>query len=274
MTALIDAVHRTRGGWRIPDQNLWTGEVEEHALAFAFDPAAGALFLTYENPRPADWERGLLWLRHGQDRSGAYKWRAINTPRTRRMMNEHLCMVCSGSCRQKKDGRTTWLFVDDPPTTPDGTPITNLPPTCPDCVPESLATCPRLSERARLVTVAKTRPFAVTADLYEPAEGFPAPAVKVRHEIHIPYGPETAYWLRFALGKQPWLALDDVRDQPKGRLRRQTPAPREETAVGRHEDANSPTEKEVTGKEGGTGSTNDQQQKPQGDHADGKGKGK
>ncbi|WP_433517595.1 hypothetical protein ACQP2T_19885 [Nonomuraea sp. CA-143628] len=44
--------------------------------------------------------------------------------------------------------------------------------------------------------------------------------------------------------------------------------------MGRHEDPNSPKDKEVTGKEGGTGSTNDQQQEPQGDHADGKGKGK
>ncbi|MCP2364303.1 hypothetical protein HD597_011323 [Nonomuraea thailandensis] len=154
----------------------------------------------------------MLWLRHGQDRSGAYKWKAINTPRTRVMMREHLCMVCTGPCR-RKDGRTWWLFVEDPATTPDGMPITNLPPTCPDCLDEALETCPRLIERARLVTVAGTRPFAVTADLYEPGEGFPAPAVKARHELHIQYGPDTAYWMRFALGKQPWLALEDMRDE-------------------------------------------------------------
>ncbi|MET8868366.1 hypothetical protein ABZW11_36040 [Nonomuraea sp. NPDC004580] len=44
--------------------------------------------------------------------------------------------------------------------------------------------------------------------------------------------------------------------------------------MGRHEDPNSPKDKEVDGTEGGTGSTNDQQQKPQGGHADGKGKGR
>ncbi|GAA2215523.1 hypothetical protein GCM10009850_109910 [Nonomuraea monospora] len=38
----------------------------------------------------------------------------------------------------------------------------------------------------------------------------------------------------------------------------------------RHEDPNSPEDKEVDGTEGGTGSTNDQHQEPQGDHAKGK----
>ncbi|WP_433516959.1 hypothetical protein ACQP2T_16220 [Nonomuraea sp. CA-143628] len=41
---------------------------------------------------------------------------------------------------------------------------------------------------------------------------------------------------------------------------------------GKHEDPNSGKDKEVTGKEGGTGSTNDQHQEPQGDHAKDKGK--
>lgn len=41
--------------------------------------------------------------------------------------------------------------------------------------------------------------------------------------------------------------------------------------MGRHEDPDSPKEKEVDGTEGGIGSTNDQQQEAQGDHAKGKG---
>jgi hypothetical protein len=196
-------VNRTRGGWRIPDQNLWTGEVHDYALTFSFDTE---LRLSYEDPRPDDWERGVLWLRHGQDRTGGYKWRAINTPRTRTMMR-------SSPCR-RPDGRIWWLFVTDPATTPDGTPITNLPPTCSACLAESLITCPRLVERSRLVTVADAKPYGVTADVYAPGEGFPAPAVKVLHEIAIPYVPENEAVLRFALGKQPWVSLEDMRDEP------------------------------------------------------------
>ncbi|MFC5828031.1 hypothetical protein [Nonomuraea insulae] len=39
---------------------------------------------------------------------------------------------------------------------------------------------------------------------------------------------------------------------------------------GKHEDPKSPQDKEVTGAEGGTGSTNDQHQEPRGGHAKGK----
>ncbi|MGW0807426.1 hypothetical protein [Nonomuraea sp. NPDC002799] len=37
--------------------------------------------------------------------------------------------------------------------------------------------------------------------------------------------------------------------------------------AGRHEDPNSGKDQEVTGKEGGVGSTNDQYREPQGEHA-------
>ncbi|WP_326634570.1 hypothetical protein OIE67_51885 [Nonomuraea fuscirosea] len=43
---------------------------------------------------------------------------------------------------------------------------------------------------------------------------------------------------------------------------------------GKHEDPKSPEDKEITGKEGGTGSTNDQHQEPKGGHAESKGKKK
>lgn len=194
------------------DQNLRTGEVDPERPVLVWDSAIEDFRLSYEHPRDDDFENGHLWLRHFETRAGKFRWKAINTPRTRRMMREHLCMVCSSSC-VREDGRIWWLFHQDPETLPDGTPVTNLLPTCPGCVPEARETCPHLIAHARLVTVASTRPFAVTADLYGPGEGFPAPAVKVAHEVVIPYEPDAEYWLRFALGKQPWVALLNMRDE-------------------------------------------------------------
>ncbi|MFI9552663.1 hypothetical protein [Nonomuraea endophytica] len=202
---------RTRRGLRIPDQNLWTGERRALPMAFRWDPAVEDIRLSYLDPADDDFEHGVLWVRHGQDRSGLYRWKAVNTPRTREMLRDHLCMVDSASC-VGDDGRIWWLFVDDPASAPDGMPITNLPPTCPACIPESLKTCPRLIDRFRIVSVAATEPYAVTADLYMPSELDETP-VKFAHEVNIPYGQGHDRLLRVALGKQPWVRLIDMRDE-------------------------------------------------------------
>ncbi|GAA2215524.1 hypothetical protein GCM10009850_109920 [Nonomuraea monospora] len=154
----FQASNRTRGGRRIPDQNLWTGEVEDHhPLVSSFDPESAVLFLTYEDPQPDDWEHGLLWLRHGQGRSGAHRRKDINTPRTR---------------------------------------VKNSPPTCPDYVPEALATCPRLIEHLhKRRGPALARPVQVGGN-------------RVRRGVRHGDKPGPAYWRRFALGKQPWLTLE------------------------------------------------------------------
>ncbi|GAA4936270.1 hypothetical protein GCM10023334_045160 [Nonomuraea thailandensis] len=206
-------MNRTRNGLRIPDQNLWTGELLDLPLFFDWDPIVEDIRLSYSDPTDDDWDHGLLWVRHGLNRAGKFRWKAINTPRTRVMMREHLCMVCSCSC-QRPDGRYWWLFVNDPDIAPDGTSITNLPPTCGACIPESLATCPRLAERSRVVSVAGTSPYAATVDLYEPGPGdsLPVPAVKVCHEVNVLLD-KGSEWLRYALGKQPWLMLHDLRDE-------------------------------------------------------------
>lgn len=196
---------------RVPDQNVWTGELIEHALTFAPDPATGRLRLSYEDPQDGDWEHGLLWLRHGQDRSGQPKWKGVNTPRTRQMMAHHLCMVCTGSAVHH--GRIRWVLTQDPDVTPDGNPITNVPPTCLACTPHALKVCPRLTGQARVLSVGWTTPFAVTADIYSADYGDPIPAVKVIHQANIPYTRENRHKLPFALGKQPWVALHDMRDE-------------------------------------------------------------
>ncbi|MGW3347781.1 hypothetical protein ACWDA3_31180 [Nonomuraea rubra] len=218
-------MNRTRSGLRIPDQNLWTGELLDLPLFFDWDPIAQDIRLTYGDPAEEDWDRGLLWVRHGQSQAGRFLWKAINVPRTRRMMREHLCMVCSGSC-QRQDGRFWWLFVDAPETVACGTPITNLPPTCRTCIPESLDTCPRLVERSHVVSVASTSPYAATVDLYMPGPGdaLPVPAVKVRHETSVLLDKGNQL-LRYALGKQPWLTLHDLRDESPVITERWEPQP-------------------------------------------------
>lgn len=212
MSAASRYLSRTSSGWPRLAQNLWTGELRNDPLDFRWDPALHSVRLSYTDPRDEDWEHGVVWVRHGLDRSGVFKWKAINTPRTRRMMAEHLCMVCMGSC-VRSDGRIWWLFVNDPEATRDGTPITNLPPTCLDCIPESLQKCPRLVERSRVVTVAATLPYAVTGDLYVASSLDDMPS-KTAHEITIPYAADYSGILPFLLGKQPWLCLLDMRDEP------------------------------------------------------------
>jgi hypothetical protein len=204
-------VTRTRGGLRIPDQNLWTGELVDLPLTFVWDSAIGNIRLSYLDPSDDDWQHGVLWVRHGQDRAGYPRWKAINTQRTLEMMANHLCLVCSGSC-VRDDGRIWWLFVEDPDVAPDGTPMTNLPPTCRACMRESLQTCPRLVERSRVVTVASTSWYAVTADLFMPSELDEMP-IKAVHEVNIPLTGENASLLQVALGKQPWVLLHDLRKE-------------------------------------------------------------
>ncbi|NRQ40064.1 hypothetical protein HII36_50810 [Nonomuraea sp. NN258] len=193
------------------DQNLRTGEVRHDPLAFAWHERTETLRLSYEDPTDNDWWYGVLWLRHGTDMTGRHLWKAVNTPRTLAMMTRHLCMVCSASC-MRNDRRIWWLLVGDSSHAPDGTPITNLPPVCEGHISESLATCPRLLERSRLISVAGTAPYAVTADVYAP--GADDGPTKVLHEQHIILSEENAPLLRFALAKQLWVTLDDLRDEP------------------------------------------------------------
>jgi hypothetical protein len=206
-------VTSTKPRLRLLDQNLWTGELREDPLTFAWHPKEERVRLSYEDPSDGDWEHGVLWVRHDQTRTGKFLWKAINTPRTRVMMRDHLCMVCSSSCVRPEDGRIWWLFVNDPDLASDGTPITNLPPTCPACIPQSVLTCPRLVERFRIVTVASTAPYAVTADLYSPGEDDDGPPVKMIHEANLVLDRDQPL-LPYALGKQPWLLLHDLRDEP------------------------------------------------------------
>lgn len=201
---------RTRAGLRIPDANAWRGELVDYPLAFAWDAAAADVRLSYLDPRQPDWRLGVLWARHGQDRTGRPTWKAINALRQRRAMMRHLCMVCSQPATDE-DGRIWWLFHTDPEATPDGRLITNIPPTCRECIPEALATCPPLQKRSRVCSAAGSTPFSVIADLYAPGSLDPH-AVRVAREVNVTL--DRVALLRFSLATQLCVTVDDVRDEP------------------------------------------------------------
>ncbi|MFI6603809.1 hypothetical protein ACIBHX_46900 [Nonomuraea sp. NPDC050536] len=190
---------------------MWTGELLRDRLAFTLD-AEGLLRLSYQDSQRDDWEHGVLWVRHGQDRSGTHKWKAINTPRTRLMMRDYLCMVCTGPCSDRETARVSWLLVDDPEISPDGQPVTNVPPTCTSCIPEALEACPKLGEHSRVITVAGAKPIAFAADLFKPSaiDGTP---MKIAHEVNIPL--DAGNVLRGALAKHLWVELLDMRAAPR-----------------------------------------------------------
>lgn len=201
--------NRTRGGMRIPDANAHKGELVDYPLEFAWDPDAADVRLSYLDPRQSDWMWGVLWARHRQDRKGGHTWKVINALRQRHAMLHHLCMVCSQPAADR--GRIWWLFHTDPEMVL-GRPerITNIPPTCMECIPEALSTCPPLKRRSRVCTAAGSAPFGVTVDLYAPGDSG-ATAVPMAREVSVPFGQ--AEVLRFALAKQLWVALHDLRDE-------------------------------------------------------------
>lgn len=197
---------RLANGRRVPDANVWTGELVPYPLAFAWHSAALDVRLSYLDPSGEDWMFDVLWARHGQDRSGRHKWRAVNALRQRAMMIEHRCMVCSKPVAEPGE-RIPWLFHTDPETTGDGARLTNLPPTCWECIPEALDTCPPLRRRSRVCTAASSKPFGFVVDLYAPGED--ETAARVERDAMVTLSSPL---LRFALAKQLWVALDDLQD--------------------------------------------------------------
>jgi hypothetical protein len=196
---------RLDNGWRVPDANVWTGELIPYRLTFVWDDALRDVRLSYLDPVNDDRMFEVLWAQHGQDRSGHHKWRGVNALRQRAMMLEHSCMVCSRPATV--DGRVPWLFHTDPERIAGGELLTNLPPTCRSCIPEALETCPPLRRQSRYCTAAGSRPYGIVADLYSPGDD--ATAVRVKRDVMLPL---TSPILRFALAKQLWVALEDVQD--------------------------------------------------------------
>lgn len=211
-------VRRDKKGLRIPDQNVCTGEVVKWPLTFVIDEKARRFRLAYKgDPQEDDYEADMLWLRHGLDRSGEHTWATVNAVRTRAMMRFGLCLVCSRPAVDPATGRLRWLLANSPDIAENGLPVTNVPPTCLECTDEALDSCPRLRRRKgrRIVSVAETSLYAVTADIYAPASAeLPTLAVPAFRKVNIPLIPRYAAVLPYALALQPWVALEGMRDEP------------------------------------------------------------
>jgi hypothetical protein len=200
---------RLANGWRVPDANVWTGELVPYPLTFAWDDTAQDVRLSYLDPADEDWMFNVLWPRHGQDRSGRHKWRGVNAIRQRSMMLDHLCMVCTAPATEAD--RISWVFHTDPGVNAAGELVTNIPPTCRSCIPEALATCPPLQRQSRVCTAAGSRPYAVEVDLYMPG---PTDESAVRAQRGAIVEAENLPVLRFCLAKALLVAVDDLRDEP------------------------------------------------------------
>jgi hypothetical protein len=153
---------------RVPYITAWSDEVVPARLAFQWHPEAGGLRLTYTDAVEQDRMFGVLWARQGISQQGRPEWKLVNTLRQRRAMLHHLCQVCGQPATDPATGRVWWLLADDPTDTSEGDGYTNAPPTCRQCIPEALASCPRLRRSAAVYTVADSEPYGVLAHTFLP----------------------------------------------------------------------------------------------------------
>jgi hypothetical protein len=168
---------------RVPYVIAWSGEAVEQPLAFMNDAGESRrdfcepmVFLrerarlSYVDPHPSDWVNGLLRARVGQDRSGEPLWRMLNTHRQWLCMMLGLCQVCGESAMDLETSRMWWVITETAFRATDaGEGLTNAPPTCPACIPESLALCPQLRKSSAVYTAAHAEPVGVLADVFFPS---------------------------------------------------------------------------------------------------------
>lgn len=149
---------------RVPYITAWSDEEMPHPLAFEFSAEVAGLRLTYPDPHPEDWVFGVLRARHGILRGGRPEWLKVNTLRQWQCMDHALCQVCGLPAADPETGRIWWLLTDADGT---GDGYSNAPPTCKSCIPEAIASCPRLRSNASVCSVADCEPFAVLGDVFE-----------------------------------------------------------------------------------------------------------
>ncbi|MEU4695538.1 hypothetical protein [Nonomuraea dietziae] len=156
---------------RVPYITAWSGELITAPLMFAHHAEAGGPRLTYADPTLCDWQYGVLRARLGLQRGGRPEWKLVNTLRQWRCMEHWLCQVCGTSAIDPVTGRVSWLLDDDIDSTAPDQGYTNAPPTCRACIPEALASCPRLRRGAAAYTAADVEPFAVLGHVFRPTQG-------------------------------------------------------------------------------------------------------
>ena len=151
---------------RVPYITAYSEELAPHPLAFvAYPEATDGVRLSYDDAVPQDWMYGVLWARQGLHRRGRPEWKVVNTLRQRRCMRLLLCQVCGESATDPVDSRISWVLADDPGDTSAGAGYTNAPPTCAQCIPEAIASCPRLRRGAAVYSVGSAQPYGIIGDV-------------------------------------------------------------------------------------------------------------
>ncbi|TDC02866.1 hypothetical protein E1267_28215 [Nonomuraea longispora] len=198
---------------RVPYITAWSEETVPHPLGFAWSDEAAGLRLTYADPQPQDWMYGVLWARQGLSAHGRPEWKLVNTLRQRRCMLHRLCQVCGASAVDPVSGRISWLLADDPSGKPGTAGYTNAPPTCPSCIPQALASCPRLRRGAVIYAVGDCEPYGVVGDMFEPSGR--RGVVQIQRNASIPL--DAFQRLERALAKQLLVVLNDLHRAPTPR---------------------------------------------------------
>ncbi|MEV0613903.1 hypothetical protein AB0I81_11325 [Nonomuraea sp. NPDC050404] len=195
---------------RVPYITACSEETVSLPLAFVPDPGAtDGMRLSYADAIPEDFHFGVLWARQGQQRGGRPEWKAVNCFRQRRCMTRLLCQVCARSATGP-DGRVSWLPADDPDNDPARKGYTNAPPTCADCIPEAVSTCPRLRRGASVHMVGHTEPYGVLGNLLRPSHGT---IITTESQSVIPL--DAFHRLEYALAVQLLVTLDDLEPAPR-----------------------------------------------------------
>ena len=143
-------------GQVVPWVSRWSGERDDDELRIAKNLTTGALTLFYEDTADPDHdenrdERGVLWARDRQDRSGWPEFGQVNALRQRACMLERLCQVCGQPITESP---IRWLMGPQHLYTVQGRYVTMSPPTCERCAELSKELCPHLSTKgSRLLLV-------------------------------------------------------------------------------------------------------------------------
>lgn len=197
-------------GLRVPYLTAWSDESMTPALEFVFHPEAGGLRLTYGDPISTDWRYGVLRARQGLTRGGRPQWKRVNTLRQWRCMEHRLCQVCGRSAIDPESGRIWWLVAEAPASRTQD--YVNGPPTCRACIPEAIATCPRLGQAAALFTVGDCEPYAVLASVFRAGSAGRAELVERNALVRL----EEFRALPALLAQQLVVLLHDVQPVPIG----------------------------------------------------------
>ena len=195
---------------RVPYITAYSDELAPHPLAFlAHTEATDGARLSYADPIPQDWQLGVLWARQGIHRRGRPEWKVVNTIRQRRCMLHLLCQVCGQPAADPVDGRISWVLADDPSDTSAGAGYTNAPPTCARCIPEAIASCPRLRRGAAVYSVGSAEPYGIIGDVLRPSQRRP-----VEQERNVVISLDSFHRLEYALAKQLLVVLEDLHREP------------------------------------------------------------